>query len=301
MTSSEITSNTSGAHDALRQQGLDVDEVRALVATALDEDLRYGSDVTTTATVPADASCTAAVVAREPGTVAGLDIALLVLDEVIGAGNYDIVDRAVDGARVAPGQSILTVTAPTRGLLTAERTMLNLLCHLSGIATTTAAWVAEVADTDTRIRDSRKTLPGLRSIQKYAVRAGGGVNHRMGLGDAALIKDNHVVAAGSVVAALKAVRAAAPDIECEVEVDSLEQLDAVLAEDVELVLLDNFALWQTQMAVQRRDKLSPMTRLESSGGLTLDVAHDYARTGVDFLAVGGLTHSVRALDLGLDM
>ena len=119
MTSSEITSNTSGAHDALRQQGLDVDEVRALVATALDEDLRYGSDVTTTATVPADASCTAAVVAREPGTVAGLDIALLVLDEVIGAGNYDIVDRAVDGARVAPGQSILTVTAPTRGLLTA--------------------------------------------------------------------------------------------------------------------------------------------------------------------------------------
>ncbi|MGB3369301.1 MAG: carboxylating nicotinate-nucleotide diphosphorylase, partial [Rhodococcus sp. (in: high G+C Gram-positive bacteria)] len=214
---------------------------------------------------------------------------------------YVVEDRVVDGTEVVPGQSVLTITGPTRGLLTAERTMLNLLCHLSGIATATAAWVAEVADTDTKIRDSRKTLPGLRALQKYAVRAGGGVNHRMGLGDAALIKDNHVAAAGSVVAALKAVRAAAPDIECEVEVDSLEQLDEVLAEDVGLVLLDNFPLWQTQMAVQRRATLSPSTRLESSGGLTLDVAHDYAKTGVDYLAVGGLTHSVTVLDLGLDM
>ncbi|MGA9870128.1 MAG: carboxylating nicotinate-nucleotide diphosphorylase [Rhodococcus sp. (in: high G+C Gram-positive bacteria)] len=285
----------------LTAQGLNPDEIRALVRTALDEDLRYGPDVTTTATVAEDAEATASVVARQPGTIAGLDVGLVVLDEVIGKDNYTVRDRVTDGTEVAPGQSILTVTAPTRGLLTAERTMLNLVCHLSGIATTTAAWVAEVADTDTRIRDSRKTLPGLRSLQKYAVRAGGGVNHRMGLGDAALIKDNHVAAAGSVVAALKAVRAAAPRIECEVEVDSLEQLDEVLAENVELVLLDNFALWQTQMAVQRRGKLSPSTRLESSGGLTLDVAHDYARTGVDFLAVGGLTHSVTVLDLGLDM
>ncbi|KZE98604.1 nicotinate-nucleotide diphosphorylase (carboxylating) [Rhodococcus sp. EPR-157] len=287
--------------NALTTQGLDVEEVRALVIAALAEDLKYGPDVTTIATVSADAVATASVVSRQSGTVAGLDVGLLVLDEVLGAEAYVVEDRVVDGTEVVPGQSVLTITGPTRGLLTAERTMLNLLCHLSGIATATAAWVAEVADTDTKIRDSRKTLPGLRALQKYAVRAGGGVNHRMGLGDAALIKDNHVAAAGSVVAALKAVRAAAPDIECEVEVDSLEQLDEVLAEDVGLVLLDNFPLWQTQMAVQRRATLSPSTRLESSGGLTLDVAHDYAKTGVDYLAVGGLTHSVTVLDLGLDM
>lgn len=277
------------------------DEVLALIRTALDEDLRYGPDITSAATVPAEASAKAAVVSRSAGTVAGIDIGLLVLDEVLGAGGYEVLDRVADGTRVAPGQAVLTVHAPTRGLLTAERTMLNLLCHLSGIASATAAWVDAVAGTDCRIRDSRKTLPGLRALQKYAVRVGGGVNHRMGLGDAALIKDNHVVAAGSVVAALRAVRELRPDIECEVEVDSLEQLDAVLAEDVELVLLDNFPLWQAQAAVQRRNKTSPRTKLESSGGLTLDVAADYAGTGVDYLAVGALTHSVSVLDLGLDM
>ena len=277
------------------------DEVLALIRTALDEDLRYGPDITSAATVPAEASAKAAVVSRSMGTVAGIDIGLFVLDEVLGVGGYEVLDRVVDGTRVAPGQAVLTLHAPTRGLLTAERTMLNLLCHLSGIATATAAWVDAVAGTDCRIRDSRKTLPGLRALQKYAVRVGGGVNHRMGLGDAALIKDNHVVAAGSVVAALRAVRELRPDIECEVEVDSLEQLDAVLAEDVELVLLDNFPLWQTQAAVQRRNKTSPRTKLESSGGLTLDVAADYAGTGVDYLAVGALTHSVGVLDLGLDM
>lgn len=281
--------------------GMDLEEIRTLVRVALDEDLRYGPDVTSTATVPADAVAKAAVVSRSGGTIAGLDVGLLVLDEVLGAGNYEVLDRVADGARIEAGESALTVLAPTRGLLTAERTMLNLVCHLSGIATATAVWVDEVAGTDCQIRDSRKTLPGLRSLQKYAVRMGGGVNHRMGLGDAALIKDNHVAAAGSVVAALQAVRAAAPDIECEVEVDSLAQLDEVLAEGVDLVLLDNFALWETQAAVQRRDTKSPRTRLESSGGLTIDVAADYARTGVDYLAVGGLTHSVSVLDLGLDM
>ncbi|AVH24343.1 carboxylating nicotinate-nucleotide diphosphorylase [Nocardia cyriacigeorgica] len=285
--------------------GLDADlareEVLALIRTALDEDLRYGPDVTTVATVPEDAVVKASVVSRQPGTVAGIDVGLLVLDEVIGAGKYEVAERVADGTRVTPGQTVLGIVAPTRGLLTAERTMLNLMCHLSGIATATAAWVDAVSGTDCRIRDSRKTLPGLRALQKYAVRVGGGVNHRMGLGDAALIKDNHVVAAGSVVEALRAVRELAPEIECEVEVDSLEQLDAVLAEDVQLVLLDNFPLWQTQAAVQRRNTKSPGTKLESSGGLTLDVAADYARTGVDYLAVGALTHSVTVLDLGLDM
>ncbi|MFC9762321.1 carboxylating nicotinate-nucleotide diphosphorylase [Rhodococcus jostii] len=287
--------------DHVLPDGLDADEVRALVRLALDEDLRYGPDVTSSSTVPADAVAKASVVSRAHGTVAGLDVGLLVLDEVIGAGRYQVLDRVADGTRVAPGQAALTVTAPTQGLLTAERTMLNLVCHLSGIATATSAWVDAVEGTGAKIRDSRKTLPGLRGLQKYAVRVGGGVNHRMGLGDAALIKDNHVAAAGSVVAALRAVRAAAPDIECEVEVDSLEQLDEVLAENVELVLLDNFPLWQTQIAVQRRDANAPGTKLESSGGLTLDVAAEYAGTGVDYLAVGALTHSVTVLDLGLDM
>ncbi|MCG7611084.1 MULTISPECIES: carboxylating nicotinate-nucleotide diphosphorylase [Mycobacterium] len=275
-------------------------EAQTTIARALEEDLRYGPDVTTIATVGADAMTTAKVVNREPGVAAGVDIALLVLDEVLGADGYRVIDRVEDGARLDAGSSILTVEAPTRGLLTAERTMLNLMCHLSGIATATAAWVDAVAGTHAKIRDTRKTLPGLRALQKYAVRVGGGVNHRMGLGDAALIKDNHVAAAGSVLAALKAVRAEAPDLPCEVEVDSLEQLDDVLSADVELVLLDNFPVWQTQIAVQRRDTRSPKTLLESSGGLSLDSAGDYAGTGVDYLAIGALTHSVRVLDIGLD-
>lgn len=275
-------------------------EARATIARAVEEDLRYGPDVTTIATVDAAAMTTAAVVNREPGVIAGVDIALLVLDEVLGADGYRVIDRVQDGARLDARSTILSVEAPTRGLLTAERTLLNLMCHLSGIATATAAWVDAVSGTHAKIRDTRKTLPGLRALQKYAVRVGGGVNHRMGLGDAALIKDNHVAAAGSVLAALKAVRAEAPDLPCEVEVDSLEQLDEVLGADVELVLLDNFPVWQTQIAVQRRDTRSPKTLLESSGGLSLDSAAEYAGTGVDYLAIGALTHSVRVLDIGLD-
>ena len=279
----------------------EVAEARAVIRRALDEDLRYGPDVTTEATVPADATTTAALVAREGGVIAGVDVALLVLDEVLGMGGYRVLDRAADGDRVESGASVLRVEAQTRGLLTAERTLLNLVCHLSGIATTTRQWVDAVAGTRAIVRDTRKTLPGLRALQKYAVRVGGGQNHRMGLGDAALIKDNHVAAAGSVVAALRAVSAAAPGLPCEVEVDSLDQLDDVLAEDVELVLLDNFPVWQTQIAVQRRDAKAPGVKLESSGGLSLDNAHAYAATGVDYLAVGALTHSVRVLDIGLDL
>ncbi|OBH20291.1 carboxylating nicotinate-nucleotide diphosphorylase [Mycolicibacter sinensis] len=276
-------------------------EARAVIARALDEDLRYGPDVTTAATVPADAVTQAALVTRVPGVIAGVDIALLVLDEILGPDAYRVLDRVADGTRLEPGAAVLSLQADTRGLLTAERTMLNLVCHLSGIATATAAWVDAVDGTGARIRDTRKTLPGLRVLQKYAVRVGGGVNHRMGLGDAALIKDNHVAAAGSVAAALRAVRATAPEVPCEVEVDSLEQFDEVLAEGPELVLLDNFEVWQTQIAVQRRDSRAPGVLLESSGGLTLDSAAAYAATGVDYLAVGALTHSVQVLDIGLDM
>ncbi len=272
-----------------------------LIRRGLDEDLCYGPDVTTLATVPDGAVATASMIPREPGVIAGVDVALLVLDEVLGAGGYEVTHRVDDGARARPGEPVLTVRAQTRGLLTAERTMLNLICHLSGIATATDAWVEAVRGTKAKIRDTRKTLPGLRVLQKYAVRVGGGVNHRLGLGDAALIKDNHVAAAGSVVDALRAVRDAAPDLPCEVEVDSLEQLDAVLPEKPELVLLDNFPVWQTQIAVQRRDTHAPSVLLESSGGLSLDTAATYAATGVDYLAVGALTHSVRVLDIGLDM
>ena len=276
-------------------------EARATISRALAEDLRYGPDVTTLATVPDGATTTASLITREPGVIAGVDFALLVLDEVLGAGGYRVLDRVEDGARLQPGAPALTVEAQMLGLLTAERTLLNLVCHLSGIATATAAWVDAVHGTKAKIRDTRKTLPGLRILQKYAVRVGGGVNHRLGLGDAALIKDNHVAAAGSVVAALRAVRAASPELPCEVEVDSLEQLDEILDERAELVLLDNFPVWQTQIAVQRRDARAPATKLESSGGLSLDTAADYAGTGVDYLAVGALTHSVRALDIGLDI
>jgi nicotinate-nucleotide pyrophosphorylase (carboxylating) len=298
-----MTHMTQGAQVTTTTDGLSAGELieaKAVVARALEEDLRYGPDVTTLATVPADATTTASMATREPGVIAGVDLALLVLDEVLGSDGYTVLDRVRDGARLAAGQSLLRVSAPAQGLLTAERTMLNLVCHLSGIATATAHWVDAVEGTGAKIRDTRKTLAGLRFLQKYAVRVGGGVNHRMGLGDAALIKDNHVAAAGSVLAALEAVRAVAPDLPCEVEVDSLEQLDDVLGAGVELVLLDNFPVWQTQIAVQRRDTRSPGTKLESSGGLSLESAADYAGTGVDYLAVGALTHSVRVLDIGLD-
>ncbi|AEF39884.1 carboxylating nicotinate-nucleotide diphosphorylase [Hoyosella subflava] len=279
----------------------ELNEALRVVRIALDEDLRYGPDVTTVATVSENAITEAQVVSRVDGTIAGIGVASLVLDEVLGADGYALLGAVKDGARVAPGDVVLSVKAPTRGLLTAERTLLNLLCHLSGIASETARWVDEVSGTGAQIRDTRKTLPGLRVLQKYAVRVGGGVNHRMALGDAALIKDNHVAAAGSIVAALEAVRAQFPGVPCEVEVDSLEQLNDVLAAGAELVLLDNFPVWQTQIAVQRRDRMAPSTRLESSGGLSLEVAREYAATGVDYLAVGALTHSVTVMDLGLDI
>jgi nicotinate-nucleotide pyrophosphorylase (carboxylating) len=279
------------------ETGPDLVDLQRVVATALEEDLRYGPDLTTAATVSPEDVAVAAFVAREPGVLAGLPAVQAVLDEVVGG--YEVLDTRADGDRLAAGEAALTVRAPVRGLLTAERTALNLVCHLSGVATATAAWVDAVAGTGARIRDTRKTLPGLRLLEKYAVRCGGGTNHRLGLGDAILIKDNHVAAAGSVAAALAAARALAPDLPYEVEVDTLEQLDEVLALGAELVLLDNFDVDRTREAVRRRGELP--TRLESSGGLVLAAARAYAETGVDYLSVGALTHSVRALDVGLDL
>jgi nicotinate-nucleotide pyrophosphorylase (carboxylating) len=287
----------------------DPDDLLRVVRAALAEDLRYGPDATTTATVAGDVVAVGAFVPRAAGVLAGVPAVRAVLDAVLGSdpvlgsdgavGGYDVLAARPDGTRLAANEPALVVRAPVRGLLTAERTALNLLCHLSGVATITAAWVDAVAGTGARIRDTRKTLPGLRLLQKYAVRCGGGVNHRLGLGDAVLIKDNHVAAAGSVGAALRRARAAAPDLPCEVEVDSLDQLDEVLALGAELVLLDNFTVAQTAEAVRRRG--SAPTQLESSGGLALANARAYAETGVEFLAVGALTHSVVALDVGLDL
>lgn len=272
----------------------------AAIRRALEEDLRYGPDATSLATVPGNDRATARLASRQDGVIAGLPLIPMVLAEVLGT-DFTVTVLASDGDRVAAGDVVAEISAPTLGLLTVERTMLNLICHLSGVASATRAWADELDGTSCAVRDTRKTMPGMRLLQKYAVRCGGGVNHRLGLGDAVLIKDNHVVAAGGVRPALEAVRQRFPELPCEVEVDSLEQLDEMFEASVDLILLDNFPVWQTQIAVQRRDKVAPATRLESSGGLTLDVAADYARCGVDFLAVGGLTHSVAVLDLGLDM
>lgn len=286
--------------ELLRESGLEVEDVLRVVRTALAEDLRYGPDATTASTVPAEAVAVGELTPRSSGVVAGIPAALAVFDAVLGEG-YELIEVRTDGDRLNAGEPALVLRGPVRGLLTAERTALNLLCHLSGIATATAAWVSAVDGTGCAIRDSRKTLPGLRLLQKYAVRAGGGVNHRMGLGDAVLIKDNHVVAAGSVTAALRAAREHAPELACEVEVDSLEQLDEALTAGADEILLDNFVPADCAEAVRRRNAVSPKTRLEASGGLRLEVARAYAETGVDFLAVGALTHSSPVLDLGMDL
>ncbi|HWD06432.1 MAG TPA: carboxylating nicotinate-nucleotide diphosphorylase [Amycolatopsis sp.] len=296
----EFSPISAATEHALVAAGLEVADVRRVIVTALEEDLRYGPDATTASTVPASARAVAELTPRSGGVVAGLPVMLAVFDAVLGT-DYEVVSSKPDGARLAAGEPALVVRGSVRGLLTAERTALNLVCRLSGIATATAAWVSEVAGTGAAIRDSRKTTPGLRLLEKYAVRCGGGVNHRMGLGDAVLIKDNHVVAAGSVTAALAAAREHAPELPCEVEADDLAQLEEALAAAADEVLLDNFTPAQCAEAVARRDAVSPKTRLESSGGLTLDRGRAYAESGVDFLAVGALTHSSPALDLGMDL
>jgi nicotinate-nucleotide pyrophosphorylase (carboxylating) len=238
-------------------------------------------------------------VARKDGVVAGLAVAEAVFVR-LGAGRTE--RKAKDGERVRAGDVLMSVEGPARALLTAERTALNLLTHLSGVATLTARWVEAISGTAARVRDSRKTLPGLRALEKYAVRCGGGVNHRMSLSDAALIKDNHVVAAGGVAEAFRAVRDRYPDLPIEVEIDRLDQLEAVLDEGAEEVLLDNFSIEDTARAVQVvKDRVKNRVALESSGGLTLESARAVAETGVDYLAVGALTHSAPALDIALDL
>jgi nicotinate-nucleotide pyrophosphorylase (carboxylating) len=277
--------------------GLPRHVVVAVVDTALEEDLGAAGDVTTAATVAAAATTAADLVPRQDGVVAGLPVAAYVF-QTVSQGRLRVEFGTEDGARVTAGEVLATVRGPVRDVLTAERTALNLLGHLSGIATMTRRWVDAVAGTNAQIRDTRKTLPGLRALEKYAVRMGGGVNHRMSLSDAALVKDNHVIAAGGVVAAFELVRTAHPGLPLEVEVDTVEQAREVIDAGAELVLLDNMPPEQLREVVAYA---AGRVRLEASGGLTLDVARAVAESGVDYLSVGALTHSAPVLDIGLDM
>ena len=288
----------------LADSGLDAAYVADVIRRTIEEDLDGGIDVTSVATVPADQRSIVTFGARAAGCLAGLDVAAAVVEMVCGpeASTFDRVKN--DGDRVAKGDVVARVEAPTRSMLTAERTALNLLCHLSGIATATAKWVDAVAGTRAVIRDTRKTTPGLRRLEKYAVRCGGGQNHRMSLSDAALVKDNHIAAAGGVEAAFSRVREIAAGLPIEIEVDTIEQLKVALAAGADVVLLDNMAPAVMREAVAVADSHRTATGhgvlLEASGGLTLENARAVAETGVHFISVGGLTHSSPILDLGLD-
>ena len=292
-----MTTTYDGLLDDLRDDGLDPDAVIAAIDAALEEDLPGDAvDVTSVATIPADATGEGVFAAREPGVVAGLGVAALVFLRVDAA--VEVADRVPDATPVAAGDEVMRVSGPTRSLLTAERTALNFASHLSGVATATSRWVAALAGTRARVLDTRKTLPRHRALQKYAVRCGGGTNHRFSLCDMAMVKDNHVVAAGGVVPAYEAVRAAYPEIPVEVEVTDLDQLVDLLAAGCDRILLDNMDTATMAEAVRLTDGRAS---LEASGGLTLERAREVAETGVDFISVGALTHSVKVFDLGLDL
>ena len=284
--------------EEMADAGLDPLDVYAHVVAALGEDLPGGSpDVTSEATIPADAHGLADFAARDAGVVAGLSVAAMVLHTVMG-DEVVVEDRVLEGSHVRGGEVVMRVSGPTRGLLTAERTALNLACHLSGVATATDAWVSALEGSKARVLDTRKTLPGLRALQKYAVRCGGGVNHRFSLGDMAMVKDNHVIAAGGVVPAYAAVRAAHPELPVEVEVTDLDQLRELLAAGCDRILLDNM---DTDTMAEAVRIACGRATLEASGGLTIERAREVARTGVDFISVGALTHSVRVFDIGMDL
>ncbi|MBV9098247.1 MAG: carboxylating nicotinate-nucleotide diphosphorylase [Frankiaceae bacterium] len=292
-----VSALTATTASELTAAGLDPAEIEALVARALAEDLGDGVDVTSVATVPFDAEGVADFVARADGVVAGLPVVRAVL-EVVTDDSVIFETKVADGSPVRRGDVLLSATALVRALLTGERTALNVLCHLSGIATVTRRWVDEVEGTGARILDTRKTTPGLRSLEKYAVRCGGGTNKRMGLYDAALVKDNHVVAAGGVAAAFTAVRSLFPDVEVQVECDTVAQVHEALDAGATFLLLDNMSVEELAEAVR---VTAGRAELEATGGLTLDRARAVASTGVDYLSVGVLTHSAPVLDIGVDL
>jgi len=270
--------------------------IAPVVKAALAEDLGRAGDVTAQACIPEAARLSAVFATRKAGVVAGLACARIAIAELDPDARFEAV--VADGDRLQPGTALARVEANARALLSAERTALNLLGRLSGIATLTRAYVDAVAGTKARIVDTRKTTPGLRALEKYAVRCGGGVNHRFGLDDAILIKDNHVAACGSVGEAVRRAKAFAPHLmKVEVEVDTLEQLDEALAETPDVILLDNFSLDDLREAVRRA---AGRVVLEASGGINLETVRAVAETGIDVISVGALTHSVGVLDIGLD-
>ncbi|WP_067466994.1 carboxylating nicotinate-nucleotide diphosphorylase [Actinomadura macra] len=282
---------TPELEEALRAAGLDPQAVENLVQTALAEDGEV--DVTSEPIFAPQDTSTGDFTAREAGTVAGVPVASVVF-ELLGI-TYET--KVADGERVVPGQILISVGGPTRAVLRAERTALNLLTHLSGIATAARRWTDAMEGTTAKVRDTRKTLPGLRALQKYAVHCGGGVNHRMGLHDSALIKDNHIAAAGSITKAYEAIRVVYPSLHVQVECDTLGQVEEALTAGARSILLDNMTDAEMSEAVRL---VAGRAELEASGGLTLDRARDVAVTGVDYLAVGALTHSARVFDIGLD-
>ena len=284
-------------YENLRSNGLEPELVQALVDLAISEDLMGGTDVTSLATIPEIQISELDLVTRSPGVIAGINIAALVFLSV-ASKKIDIELCVEDGKKVEANTCLLTAKGSTIELLTAERTALNFLGHLSGIATTTNKWVNEISGTNAKVRDTRKTTPGLRLLEKYAVKAGGGTNHRMSLNDQALIKDNHIVASGSIKSAVEKVKDKFPELEFEIEVDNLEQLNEALAVEAKLILLDNFSIEDLKKAVVVVNKKA---KLEASGGITLENARKIAETGVDFLAVGALTHSAPVLDIGGDL
>jgi len=270
--------------------------IAPVVRAALTEDLGRAGDLTSQACVPADARLRAVFVARKPGVVAGLACARLAIAELDPTADFKAVIE--DGARTGAGDKLAWVDANARALLSAERTALNLLGRLSGVATLTRAYVDAVENTGTLIVDTRKTTPGLRALEKYAVRCGGGVNHRFGLDDAILIKDNHIAACGSVGEAVRRARAAVGHLtKIEVEIDSLDQLEEALKYGPDVIMLDNFGLDDLAEAVRR---VAGRTVLEASGGISLETVRATAGAGVDVISVGALTHSAGTLDIGLD-
>ena len=270
--------------------------LEAVVRGALAEDLGRAGDITSQACIPPGARLAAAFTVRQAGVVAGLDCARLALAAMDPAAAFEIL--RFDGDAVAAGETLARVNGDAQAILAAERTGLNLLGRLCGVATLTAAYVKAVEGTGARIADTRKTTPGLRALEKYAVRCGGGLNHRYGLDDAILIKDNHVAACGGVGPALARAKASAGHlVMIEVEVDSLAQLDEALPFDPDVIMLDNFSLADLSEAVRRT---AGKVRLEASGGVSLQTVRAIAETGVDVISVGALTHSAPALDVGLD-
>jgi nicotinate-nucleotide pyrophosphorylase (carboxylating) len=278
----------------IKTLGLSPNHIFQQVKDAIAEDLAGGQDITSVATISESAVANAEFISRSAGVVSGLHVAAAVL-EYCGINHYEVL--VDEGAKVSAGKVLITAQGNTRKLLLAERSALNFLSHLSGISTLTNQWVIAVSGTKCQIRDTRKTTPGLRHLEKFAVRMGGGVNHRLGLSQAALIKDNHILATGSISKAFNAIKKEFPGKEIEIEVDSIEQLKEVINLKPELILLDNMSVEQCIEAVSIT---AGLVALEASGGITINNAKAYAATGVNYLAIGALTHSAPALDIGLD-